>query len=70
MVLNFAWTPVFFTLHLLWPAFAVLGSLLCLILAFVAGAWTKDRVSAWLFLPYGFWVAFAGLLNLSIAILN
>jgi benzodiazapine receptor len=70
MVLNWLWSPTWFTLHLLWPAFAVIIAILALILAFVATSWRRDRISAWLFVPYALWVAFASLLNLSIAILN
>ena len=32
--------------------------------------WKVDRVSAWLFVPYGLWVAFASSLNLAIALLR
>lgn len=70
MGLNFAWTPLFFALHLLWPALMVLIALVWVILAFVATAWRQDRISSWLFLPYAVWVGFAGLLNASIAGLN
>jgi len=70
MLLNWAWSPVWFTLHLLWPAFAVIVVMWLLIVAFIAGSWRKDRVSAWLFVPYLAWVSFASLLNLSVAILN
>jgi benzodiazapine receptor len=70
MVLNFVWTPIWFTLHLLWPAFAIIAALLILILTFIAINWKRDRLSALLFVPYAAWVAFASMLNLSIAILN
>ncbi|WP_198338333.1 TspO/MBR family protein [Labrenzia sp. VG12] len=70
MVLNFAWTPIFFRLHLIWPAFLVLAILLCLVSVFIVSAWQRDRTAAWLFMPYAVWVGFAGLLNLTIAILN
>ena len=70
MVLNGLWSPTWFALHWLWPAFVVIAAILALILAFIARSWPEDRVSASLFLPYAAWVAFASLLNLSIAILN
>lgn len=70
MLLNWAWSPVWFSLHLLWPAFAVIVSILALIVAFILTTWKTDRTSAWLFVPYAAWVGFASLLNLSIAILN
>ena len=70
MLLNWAWSPTWFTLHLLWPAFAVIAAIFVLILAFIATNWKADRTSAVLFVPYALWVAFAGSLNLSIALLN
>jgi len=70
MALNFAWTPLFFMLHLVWVAFGVLVLMLLLILLVISHNWQSDRVSVWLFVPYAVWVGFAGLLNLSIAILN
>ena len=70
MVLNWAWSPTWFTLHLLWPAFAIIIAILALIVAFILSSWRSDRVSAWLFVPYALWVAFASSLNLSIALLN
>jgi len=70
MVLNWLWSPVWFSLHLLWPAFAVIAAMLLLIVLFISNRWTRDRISAWLFVPYAAWVAFASLLNLSIAVLN
>jgi benzodiazapine receptor len=68
--LNWSWSPVFFTLHALWPAFGIILLLWLAIAAFVVASWKADRIAAWLFLPYLLWVSFAGLLNLSIAILN
>jgi tryptophan-rich sensory protein len=70
MALNWLWSPTWFTLHWLWPAFAVIVSILALILALIRVSWKDDRISAVLFVPYAAWVGFASLLNLSIAILN
>lgn len=71
MVLNWLWSPVFFVLHWLWPAFAVIFILLILIVAFITvSARQGDRASAWLFAPYAAWVGFASVLNFSIAFLN
>lgn len=70
MVLNWVWSPVFFTLHWLWPAGVVILAILVLILAFIARSWREDRVAAWLFVPYAAWVGFASILNLTIAIMN
>jgi tryptophan-rich sensory protein len=70
MILNWAWSPTWFTLHQMWPAFAIIIAILLLILGFIVTSWRRDRVAAWLFVPYAAWVAFASSLNLSIAILN
>lgn len=70
MALNFAWSPVFFILHRADLALIVLTALLFAILAFMALAWTRDRPSALLFIPYAAWVCFAGLLNGAIWWLN
>ena len=70
MVLNWMWSPIFFSLHLPWLAAAVILALLAVILAFIVISWRKDRLAAMLFVPYAAWVAFASLLNISIAILN
>jgi benzodiazapine receptor len=70
MALNFAWSPVFFGLHQPGLALVIIVALLVAILAFIATRWSKDRVSALLFLPYAAWVAFASVLNASIVALN
>ena len=70
MVLNWLWSPTWFALHWLWPAFFVIAAILLLILAFIVNRWNRDRISAWMFVPYATWIAFANLLNLSIATLN
>ncbi|HEV7274733.1 MAG TPA: TspO/MBR family protein [Devosiaceae bacterium] len=70
MALNWLWPPVFFSLHLPWLAAAVILALLATIIAFIVSVRDHDRLAAVLFLPYAAWVAFASLLNLSIAILN
>ena len=70
MVVNWTWSPVFFSLQALWPAAAIIVAILALILTFIALSWRKDRVSALLFVPYAAWVGFATLLNISIAWLN
>ena len=70
LALNFAWSPVFFTAHLMWPALAVIVSMFALIMAFIVLQWREDRVAALLFAPYACWVAFASVLNASLNVLN
>jgi benzodiazapine receptor len=70
MVVNWAWSPVFFVAEMLWVAFAVIVVMLALIVAFIILARRHDALAAWLFAPYLAWVSFATLLNFSIAVLN
>jgi tryptophan-rich sensory protein len=70
MVLNWAWSPTWFRLHMPWQALAIIAVILALIVAFIVNAWRRDRVSSVAFVPYGLWVAFAASLNLAIALLN
>ncbi|PRX06546.1 UNVERIFIED_ORG: TspO/MBR related protein [Martelella mediterranea] len=70
LVLNLAWSPLFFGMEMPAAAFVVVVALLAGILLFVARTWNKDRLSAALFLPYAAWVAFATLLNGAIVYLN
>jgi tryptophan-rich sensory protein len=68
--LNFVWSPVFFAAHWIGLAFVIVLLLLAAIIAFIVFSWRHDRVAAWLFAPYGTWVAFALLLNGSVYWLN
>jgi translocator protein len=70
MLLNFAWSPVFFRAQEILGAFIIVLAMLVSILLFIAASWRQDRVSAYLFLPYAAWVAFASLLNGAILMLN
>ena len=70
MLLNFIWSPVFFSAQSIDRALAVIVALLVTIIGFIAVCWRADRVAAVLFLPYAAWVSFATLLNASIWLLN
>jgi tryptophan-rich sensory protein len=70
LVLNFAWSPVFFTAHLMWPALGIIVAMLILIIGFIVMQWRQDRATALLFVPYACWVAFASVLNASLIVLN
>ena len=70
MILNFLWTPAFFSLQSPALALAVILCMLVAIIAFIRLARPIDRVASLLFVPYLAWVAFATLLNLSILVLN
>jgi translocator protein len=70
LVLNFLWSPVFFSAHQIGLALVVILLLLGAILAFIIRSWAQDRVAALLFVPYAAWVGFASVLNASIFALN
>jgi benzodiazapine receptor len=70
LVTNFFWSPIFFSLHSVGTALAVIALLLALIIAFMVSVVPIDRISAILFVPYAAWVSFALLLNYSIWTLN
>jgi len=70
LVLNFLWSPVFFTAHRIDLALVIVLMLLLTVLGFIAVARTTDRLAAWLFVPYAAWVAFAAVLNGAILRLN
>ena len=70
LVANFAWSPVFFTLHQIALALIILFIMWVLIAWFIRLSWHRDRLAAWLFVPYLAWVSFAGILNAALLILN
>jgi benzodiazapine receptor len=70
LVLNAAWSWLFFGLHRPGAALVDIVILLVLILAFVVAAYRVSRVAAWLVVPYALWVLFATALNAAIVRLN
>lgn len=67
LALNFAWSPVFFALHAVWAALAIIVALILVLAATLRFAFRADALAAWLLVPYLMWVCFASLLNGSIA---
>ena len=70
MLLNFAWSPIFFGAHHIFWAMWVLVAILALSLSFMATSWHRDRIAAFCFVPYVAWLAFAFILNFSIWAMN
>ena len=70
MALNFAWSPVMFTMHQIGAALVILIALLVAIMAYISLELSRDRLAAALFVPYAAWVAFAGVLNAALWRLN
>lgn len=70
LLLNWAWSPVFFSMQAPSAAVVVILLLLAAIAGFIVVARNVDLRASWLFLPYAAWVGFAAVLNISIARLN
>lgn len=63
LVLNLAWSYLFFGRHWIGAAFAEIAVLLAFIVATAFAFARHDRLAAWLLLPYAAWVAFASVLT-------
>lgn len=70
LVLNAAWTPLFFGLHQPGLAFAEIVCLWLAIAATLAAFRPLSRTAAWLLAPYLAWVTFAAALNFALWRLN
>ncbi|WAL40506.1 tryptophan-rich sensory protein [Brevibacterium sp. BRM-1] len=70
LVLNAAWTPLFFAAGIYWLAFAEIALLWVVLLVCIGMFWRRSRPASLLMLPYLAWVTFAAALNLAIAVLN
>lgn len=70
LVLNLAWTPLFFAAG--WYAVALVDivALLVLVGLTIAAAGRTSRPAAWLLVPYLAWVGYATALNAAIVVLN
>lgn len=70
LILNAAWSPIFFGLRRLDLALVEMACLWVAILATIAAFYPISNVAAYLLIPYACWVAFAMTLNFSIWRLN
>ena len=70
MVLNLAWTPIFFTGRSLPLASIEIVLFLIAVLAFMARARVEEPTAFLLFIPYAAWVTFATVLTWTIWALN
>lgn len=70
LLLNLAWTPVFFGAHRVTLGWALIAAMLA---AGIAAAFAFGRIrplAAWLLVPYLVWISYAGVLNFRIDQLN
>lgn len=70
LVLNLAWSILFFGMRSIGAALIEIVVLLLAILATTAVFWQRDRLAGMLFVPYAGWVAFATVLNAALWRLN
>lgn len=70
LVLNAAWSPVFFKLHQTKMALAIIALLAMAIAATIITSWRVDRRAAALLVPYLAWIGYAATLNGGIVVLN
>ena len=70
MAFNAAWTPMFFGLHQLWLAVAIISCVWLSIVGFIIAVRPQQPRVAALFVPYLAWVSFATALNITIAAMN
>jgi len=70
LILNLAWSPLFFAAHDARNALLLIVVLDAAVWATIVAAWRVRRSSALLLLPYGAWLALATALNLAIVRLN
>ena len=70
LLLNGAWSPIFFGLHSIGGGLITIALLWLAILATVGVFWPVSRAAAILMLPYLAWVTFASCLNLALWKMN
>ncbi|CAM2764551.1 TspO/MBR family protein [Legionella worsleiensis] len=70
MVMNWAWTPLFFGLHWVTLSAFWLVGLIILNLLLLIKARKNNRLVIWLLIPYLIWLLFAAYLNGYIALMN
>ncbi len=69
-LVNWGWSFVFFSAHLLGLAFGWILGLIAIVAVLILKAWEVDRTSALLLFPYLLWISFASVLSGTIWLLN
>ncbi len=70
LLMNWVWSFIFFSGHLLWPAYIWIVALVLIVGLLVIMLWRQDRISAYLMMPYLGWICFATYLSWYIAAHN
>ena len=70
LLLNFAWSPVFFAFHEVGAAFWMILAMILLSAVTAVLLWRIRRAAALLMLPYIAWLCFAAVLTWQVGVLN
>jgi len=70
LALNLTWSPVFFAMHEMRVALAILLALDLVVLITTALFWRVRRLAGWLMAPYIAWILFATVLNWQFLVQN
>lgn len=71
MILNWAWSPIFFNQHLIGMGFIIILSMILMNAVIFIKLYKKEhKCIAYLIVPYLLWLLFAGYLNLIILMCN
>jgi tryptophan-rich sensory protein len=70
LALNLAWSPVFFGMHQMTAALAIIGVMIVVTLALIALFWRVRPMAGAMMLPYLAWICFAAALNYQFLALN
>ncbi len=70
LILNAAWSWIFFYFHAPWLALLNISALIFLNQKILGVLQRESRLLFWLYLPYLLWLSFAAFLNASIVFLN
>ena len=70
VLLNWAWTPLFFYFHWIEASFFCITAIIILTLLTIISTGNRNKLSCFLLIPYFIWLIFAGYLNAVIWMLN
>lgn len=66
LILNWTWTPIFFSMHLTGLAAIIIIIIAIIIIYIIVKSWSDYSVLAYAMIPYFLWLTFAAYLNLVI----
>jgi|JFJP01.1.fsa_nt_gi benzodiazapine receptor len=66
LILNWIWTPIFFSMHLTGLAAIIIIIIAIIIIYIIVKSWSDYQLLAYAMIPYFLWLTFAAYLNLVI----